>query len=84
MKTVKLTQLLFSVAVIAALVAAAIPAAPAYAAPAASTGTTIGAASADTPVLGPGVLVCKSVTRWIHGHRVTVRVCHRVYKPGTR
>ena len=82
MKTTKLSYMLFSLAMIAALVVAAIPVAPAYAMSASSAGTGISAASADAPALGAGVLVCKSVIKWYHGHRIAVRVCHRVHKPG--
>jgi hypothetical protein len=79
MKPDKLSHLLFSLAVISALVLAAIPAAPAYAlSPAASGQTGIGAAGADAPA---GALVCRSVVKWRDGHRIVVRVCHRVHLP---
>jgi hypothetical protein len=76
MKPVKLSQLLFSLAVISALVLAAIPAAPAYALTgSASDQTSISAAGADAPA---NAVVCKSVVKWRNGHRVVVRVCRRV------
>lgn len=79
MKPVKLSHLLFSLAVIAALVMAAVPAAPAYALTgSASDQTSISAAGADAPA---GAVVCKKVTKWRDGHRITVRVCHRVRPP---
>jgi hypothetical protein len=79
MKPIKLSQLLFSLAVIGALVLAAIPASPAYALSApASHQTSIGAVGADAPA---GAIVCKSVVKWRNGHRIVVRVCHRVRPP---
>jgi hypothetical protein len=78
MKPVKLSQLLFSLAVISALVMAAIPTAPAYALSAyasASDQTSISAAGADAPA---NAVVCKSVVKWRDGHRILVRVCRRV------
>lgn len=76
MKPVKLSHLIFSFAVIAALVMAAIPAAPAYALPASSSDqTSISAAGADAPA---SAVVCKSVVKWRNGHRIVVRVCRRV------
>lgn len=76
MKPVKLSHLLFSLAVIAALVMAAVPAAPAYAlSGSASDQTSISAAGDDSPA---NAIVCKKVTKWRDGHRITVRVCHRV------
>lgn len=73
MKPTKLSHLLFSLAVVAALVLAAIPMAPAHAM-AASQATTLSAPE-DAPA---SAVVCRSVTFWRHGHRITVRVCHRV------
>ncbi len=82
MKTIKLSHLLFSLAVIAALVAAAIPAAPAYAlSDSASQVTSIAASDPDSPSLHPGGVVCKSKVIWRDGKRVTVRVCRRVHRP---
>jgi len=79
MKPIKLSQLLFSLAVIGALVMAAIPAAPAYAlSAAASDQTSISAAGADSPA---NAVVCRSVVKWRNGHRIVVRVCHRVHPP---
>jgi len=79
MKTIKLSHLLFSLAVIAALVAAAVPAAPAYAMIPASTQASISAADNDSPA---DAIVCRRVVKWRHGHRVFIRVCHRVDRPG--
>ncbi len=82
MKPIKLPYLLFSIAVIAALVAAAIPTAPAYAlSDSASQVTSISASDSDTPALHPGEVVCKSKVIWRDGKRVTVRVCARVHRP---
>ena len=82
MKTNKLSYVLFSLAIIVALFAAAIPMAPAHAMSAASTATTI-SSPASTTTLGANALVCKHVVKWVHGHRISVRVCHRVPKPDT-
>lgn len=82
MKTNKLSYVLFSLAIIAALFAAAIPMAPAHAMSSASTATTI-SSPASTPALGTNVLVCRHVVKWVHGHRISVRVCHKVDKPDT-
>jgi hypothetical protein len=82
MKTTKLSHLLFSIAVIAALVFGAFPMAPAYAmssAPSTHT-TSLSATGDDSPVLASGVVVCRSITFWRNGHRITVRVCHRVHR----
>ena len=79
MKPVKPSHLLFSLAVIAALVLAAIPAAPAYALTApASDQTSISTTGDESPA---NAIVCRKVTKWRDGHRVTVRVCHRVHPP---
>jgi hypothetical protein len=79
MKPIKLFHFLFSLAVIGALVMAAIPAAPAYALTAsASDQASISAAGDDAPA---AAIVCKKVTKWRDGHRITVRVCHRVHPP---
>lgn len=82
MKKIKLSHVLFSLAVIAALVLAAVPMAPVYAMSSApSTQTTSLSATGDvSAVLASGVVVCRSVTFWRDGHRVTVRVCHRVHR----
>jgi len=84
MKTIKLTQVLFSLAVVAALVLAAIPATPAYALSDSSTVTSIAAADNDSTALTAGAIVCRSVIRWRNGHRVVVRVCHRVHRPNAQ
>ncbi len=83
MKTNKLPYVLFSLAMIAALVFAAIPLAPAHAMSASSTGTSISATASGASVHG-NVLVCRDVIKWIHGHRISVRVCHWVHKPDTK
>ena len=79
MKTNNLTYVLFSLAIIAALFAAAIPMAPVHAMSASSATTTI-SSNADTSVVN--ALVCRHVVKWVHGHRISVRVCHKVDKPG--
>ena len=83
MKTTKLTHVLFSLAVIAALMLAAIPMAPAHAMSDTAGQQTTGAAATDSSsVLTASTattVVCRSWTVWRDGHRVTVRVCHRVH-----
>jgi len=82
MKTIKLSHLLFSLAVIAALVAAAIPAAPAYAltdsAPQAVSLTATDGASAV--LTATSAIVCRTKVIWRDGHRVSIRVCKRVHR----
>jgi len=81
MKPVKLSHFLFSLTVIGALVLAAVPAAPAYAlAPSATHQTGISATGADGPA---AAIVCRKVVKWRNGHRIVVRVCHRVRPPHT-
>ena len=80
MKTTKFAYVLFSLALIAALVLAAIPMTPAHALSAASTSTSL-SANANASVSGTHVLICRHVVRWIHGHRISVWVCHWVHKP---
>jgi hypothetical protein len=79
MKPVKLSHLLFSLAMIGLLVLAAIPAGPAYALSApTSDQSSISAADADSPA---NKIICRTVVRWRDGHRILVRVCHRVPPP---
>ena len=86
MKTIKLPHLLFSLAVIAALVMAAIPAAPAYAlsdsAPQAVSLTASDGASAV--LTATSAVVCRTKIIWRDGHRVSIRVCKRVHRPNTQ
>mgnify|MGYP000622033487 CR=1 FL=1 len=86
MKTIKLPHLLFSLAVIAALVMAAIPAAPAYAlsdsAPQAVSLTATDDASAV--LTATSAVVCRTKIIWRDGHRVSIRVCKRVHRPNTQ
>jgi len=83
MKTIKLSRLLFSLAVIAALVAAALPAAPAYAltntAPQIVTVAATNQAAAALTV-GVSAIVCWNKVIWRDGHRVSIRVCKRVHR----
>jgi hypothetical protein len=79
MKTIKLPQILFSLAMIAVIVFAALPVSSAHALSNSSTTPVLASASAGGAgaVIG-NIVVCKNVTVWRNGHRVTVRVCHRV------
>jgi hypothetical protein len=80
MKTTRLSHILFSLAVIAALVLAAVPMAPAHAMAASPSdqATSLSAAGGQPSVSVSGAVVCRSIHLWRHGHWVTVRVCHRV------
>jgi hypothetical protein len=82
MKKIKLSHILFSLAVIAALTLAAVPA-PAYALSASTvTNTVITANQTNSPALvSNNILVCRVVIEWRHGHRIAVRRCHKVVKP---
>ena len=83
MKTIKFSHVLVSFAVIAALALAAVPIAPAHAMSAslASQTTSLSATTGNhAPVLTSGAVVCRSITVWRHGHRITLRVCHRVLR----
>jgi hypothetical protein len=81
MKTKKLSHIVFGLVLIAALMLAAIPMASAHALSdtAAQQSTSIGAADGSSFTLTAGAVVCRSWTVWRNGHRVTVRVCHRVH-----
>jgi hypothetical protein len=86
MKTIKISHILFSLAVIGALVLAAIPAAPAFALSASAANTLsaekqLSAPAPNADLASSGALVCRSVVRWHNGHRIVVRVCHRVANP---
>lgn len=76
MKTTKISHIVFSLAVIAALMLAAVPMAPAHAltSTASAQATTLTAPD-NSPA---NAVVCRSFTVWRHGHRVTIRICHRV------
>jgi monoamine oxidase len=81
MKTTKLTHILFSLAVIAALVLAAVPVAPAHAmgiSPS-TQATSLSATSGQASASVAGAVVCHSLHVWRHHHWVTIRVCHRVH-----
>ena len=85
MKTIKLSYVLFSFALIAALMLSAVPMAPAHAMSASPAQTTsLTAASSSGATLTSGVVVCRSRTVWRHGHRITLRVCHRVPRHNTQ
>ncbi len=79
MKTNKLSHVLFSLAVIAALVLAAVPMAPAHAL-SASPAQTTSISATDTASYTSAVVICRSITFWRNHHRITVRVCHRVHR----
>jgi hypothetical protein len=77
----KLTHILFSLAVVAALVLTAVPA-PVFALSAAPTTSATTATQLTAGVPNPdSLLVCHSFFVWRHGHRVLVRICHRTLNP---
>jgi hypothetical protein len=79
MKTIKLPQILFSLAMIAVIVFAALPVSSAHALSNSATTPSLTSAHVDEAgaVVG-NIIVCKNVTVWRNGHRITLRVCHRV------
>ena len=85
MKNLKLSKMLFSLAVVAALVMAAIPAAPAYALTnSASQTASIAAADNDSTALTAGAVVCRTKVVWRDGKHISIRVCHRVHRPNAQ
>lgn len=87
MKSIKFSHLLFSFAMVAALVLAALPTASASALSdsAMPQTTSIGASNPDSTALtAAGALVCRTEIVWRHGHRISIRVCHRVHPQETR
>ena len=83
MKTSQLSYLLFSLTVIAALILAAVPMASAHAMSSSLAPQTasLGSIGSHSAVLTSGIVVCRSLILWRHGHRITVRVCHRAHRP---
>lgn len=86
MKTIKISHVLFSLAVIGALALAAVPVAPAFALSAsnantASAGMQLSAPAPAVDLTSGGVLACRRIVRWHNGHRFVIRVCHRVASP---
>jgi hypothetical protein len=78
MKTIQIPYVLFSLAVVVALVLAAFPA-PAFAlAPTASSATSTGPQVQAVAAPQPEALVCRTTFFWVDHHWVAVRVCHRV------
>ncbi len=79
MKTTKISYIVFSLAMIAALVFAAIPMTPAHAMSAA--GTTASLSATTNVQTSGGILICHHIVRWYHGHRISIRICHWFHKP---
>ncbi len=86
MKTTKIPYLLFSLAIVTALVLTAIPMVPAHALSdsAVKQNTAISAATNNSPVLTAGIVVCRTRIVWRHHHRIAVRICHRMSRPGAQ
>jgi hypothetical protein len=81
MKPTKLFHVLFSMVVIAALVFASVPMTSAHALSTTSTRSTgLATIGGYAPTLISGIVMCRSIIVWRHGHRITVRVCHRVHR----
>ena len=80
MQRTKLSPLLFSLAVVAALVLAAVPMVPVHAMSSSPSAQVSPLSTADdsSAAISPSAVVCRSITFWRHGHRVTIRICHRV------
>jgi len=80
MKNIKVSHLLFSFALIAALSLALVPMAPAHALSASSfTSPVLTENQSGAPMLSASsALVCRSIVVWRHGQRFVVRKCHRV------
>ena len=73
-------QILFSLAVIAALTLALAPA-PVYALSASSTNVSISGSvtgQVGAPELPPSVLICRKVITWHNGHIIIIRACRWV------
>jgi hypothetical protein len=88
MKNIKLSHLIFSLALIAALTVAAVPApvhalagSSASAASIAGANTGIVASQSSVTAASRTVWVCRPVVVWRHGHRFVLRQCHRVVRP---
>lgn len=83
MSKARLFQILFSLAVIAALTLALAPA-PVYALSASTANTAVSASvvtQASSPALSPNALICRRVVVRHNGHVIKVLRCHRVTKP---
>ena len=85
MNKTNISRILFSLALIAALALAVVPMAPAHALSNSTANiaiTSVNNANTMIPTPNNGV-VCKSVTFWRNGHRIVLRVCHKVEKPSS-
>ena len=77
----KLTYILFSLAVIGALLIAAVPA-PVFALSGSpSVSASAGAQLTAGLPTAPSYIVCRSVAFWRFGHWVVIRFCHRGPNP---
>jgi hypothetical protein len=84
MNKIKISHLVLTLALIAALGFASLPMAPAHA----LSNSSVNAVTVDKPAaataLAPyGGWVCKSATFWRQGHKITIRRCHRVGGPNS-
>ena len=84
MNKIKISHLVFSLALIVALALAVLPAAPAYALSNSASGPVFTANHVDATVLTPhGGPLCRRIVVWIHGHRTVIRRCHQVANPAS-
>ena len=81
MNKIKFFHILFSLALIGALALAVVPMSPAHALSSSTANTVI--TSANQVLTPNNGVVCKSVTVWRNGHRIVVRVCHKIEKPSS-
>jgi hypothetical protein len=81
MNKIKFSYILFSLTLIAALALTVIPMAPAHALSSSTANTVM--TSANQVLTPNNGVVCKSVTVWRNGHRIVIRVCHKVEKPSS-
>ena len=81
MKKIKFFHILFSLALIAALALAVVPMVPAHALSNLTANTVM--TSANQVLTPNNGVVCKSFTVWRNGHRIVVRVCHKIKKPSS-
>jgi hypothetical protein len=83
MNKINISGIVFSLALIAALAFAVVPMSPAHALSNSAVDTVMTNANhVETTILAPNTgVVCKSVVVWRNGHRIVLRVCHKIEKP---
>jgi hypothetical protein len=82
MNKIKFSHVVFSLALIAALAVASLPMTPVLALSTSSPNAVAVGSQVNNTVLAPNTaVVCRSITVWRNGHRIIVRICHKVTKP---